>query len=401
VLRDQKAYCLVPQTGVNMTRLIDFMDAYAPGPGSPYAKWSPPVRVLANCGPNSARIVRAAYTPRLGEQMLAALFWWCYTQSQDLSENPVVQRHGGLDGGERQILVSHSRGTRYDLLILTPVVNGAAGTRVTPVLSAFQPRRHIGITSSPRSITSVALDEADRMRWMLSRADINVDARVAVLAVSELAMEGDFRLVLAAPPEELPTGATTSYSGSFRVPSPALSVTIDDGGQPLATAGVIGTDSTGRLLVTTAGHVVEGAIAADAKIMIGNAPATVVGKSHELTDSCLLAVAFGSMPDAANGGVLHRPPVLYMPATYVGAASGPKLTKITGFDKSIVSPTPFSGGRVYTDPDTIPGDSGAALIDSDDSIVGFAVARTAFGAPLEFSTWSWAAQVLAVHGLTA
>jgi hypothetical protein len=31
--------------------------------------------------------------------------------------------------------------------------------------------------------------------------------------------------------------------------------------------------------------------------------------------------------------------------------------------------------------------------------VGFAVSRTAFGAPLEFSTWSWAGQVLAAHGL--
>jgi hypothetical protein len=101
--------------------------------------------------------------------------------------------------------------------------------------------------------------------------------------------------------------------------------------------------------------------------------------------------------------VLRRPPVLHRPAAFAGAASGPrpKRTMITSYDMSVISPTPHSGGRVYTDPDTIRGDSGAALIDEDDHIVGFAVARTAFGARPEFSTWSWAEQVVIAHGLGA
>ena len=216
---------------------------------------------------------------------------------------------------------------------------------------------------------------------------------------SELARHGDFRLVMAVPPEELPTGMAASCGGTFRVPSSALPVTIDGESRPAATVGVIGTDGTGRPLITTARHVIEGAVVADAKILIGGAHATVVGESNELTDSCVLTAACTATVAVTAGGVLARPPVLYMPATYAGAASGPRQTRIIGFDMSIVSLTPFSGGRIYTDPDTIPGDSGAALVDSDEFIAGFAVGRTAFGAPVEFSTWSWARQVFAAHGL--
>jgi hypothetical protein len=374
-----------------MAGLDDFMNAYAPLTGSP-------ARPLASCGPNSARIARAAYTPRFGEQTLASLFWWCYVKSDEFTENPVLRRYGGVNGSERQILVGHSGGAAYDLLILKPGVDGIARTRATPVLSAFQPRLPWGISGGPRSITTVALGEAERMGWMLAGAGIQVDARVAVIAVTELATGGDFRLVITVPPEERPTGRAAPPRDSFRVPSSALPVSIGGGARPAATAGVITAGEAGRPLITTARHVIEDA-AANARILVGGAPASVVGRSHELTDSCVLTAACSAADAVSTGGVLRHPPVLYLPATYAGAASGQKQTRIIGFDMSIVSPTPFSGGRIYTDPDTIPGDSGAALVDSDEFIVGFAVGRTAFGAPLEFSTWSWARQVFTVHGL--
>jgi hypothetical protein len=126
---------------------------------------------------------------------------------------------------------------------------------------------------------------------------------------------------------------------------------------------------------------------------------TIVGSPSELTDSCLLDGARTAGRCVGHGGVLRSPPQLYTPATFVGAASGAKRTKITGVDLNIHSPTPYSGTRVYTEPDTIPRDSGSALVDADDCVVGFAVARTGLGAAVEYSSWSWASQVFTVHGL--
>lgn len=104
-------------------------------------------------------------------------------------------------------------------------------------------------------------------------------------------------------------------------------------------------------------------------------------------------------PGAGRAGLLLFPPAEHRPATFDGAASGHKRTMIRAYDRSVLDPNLYLSSKVYTDPDTIAGDSGAALIDSDDRIVGFAVSRTPLGAPLEFSTWAWAEQVLTAHGL--
>jgi hypothetical protein len=55
---------------------------------------------------------------------------------------------------------------------------------------------------------------------------------------------------------------------------------------------------------------------------------------------------------------------------------------------------------VRTDDVTIGGDSGAALIDSDDYILGFAYSRSAVSAPAAYSSWIWADAVFHQLGLT-
>ena len=382
-----------------MAGISEFMDDYADDAlyrgitrGGPFRG---PGRRLADAGANCNRITRAAPTVQFGEQMLSSLFWWCYVRTDNFAQALEI---GGLresGPGHRQIIASHAEGTRFDLLILAPEVRAPRGVRVTPDPSSVRSR------PSPGDLTSIALSESENMLAMLARADIRVDARAPVIAVTELARNGDFRVVVAPLPEQTPTGAAPppgERGHSFLAPAAALPVTFDDEPRPAATAGVIATGD-GGLLVTTARHVIETAAARSAKIMVGGMPASVVGQPDLLTDSCVLAVGCPARLGVGAAGPLRRPPVLYMPASFAGAASGPTQTKIISFDMSVVSPTPHSGGRVYTDPDTIPGDSGAALIDSDDHIVGFAVGRTAFGAPIEFSTWSWAEQVLTAHQL--
>ena len=63
-----------------------------------------------------------------------------------------------------------------------------------------------------------------------------------------------------------------------------------------------------------------------------------------------------------------------------------------------MDPQPEEMCRVYTEPDTAHGDSGAALIDEDGYIVGFAHSLSRYGPP-KFSTWVWAEQVYMAHKL--
>ena len=389
-----------------MAGLAEFMDRHVPpGRNDPTRLgFRPAQRSLASSGPNSARIARAAPSRDAGEQLLATMFWWCYVQSVEFERDTSSYRDD-LDGLYQGMMVGHRNGSRFDLLILTRSV------REPFAIQVGYPANRTFYDGSGSSLTRVALREAERIGVMLDRAGINVDRaginvdqRAAVLTVNELARNGDFSLVLAPRPEETPTAGGLSArvaAPSFMAPSPALEVTIDGELRPVASAGVVGRHADGRMLVTTAWHVVSEALARSLKLRVGGQPAEALTPSDVLTDSCVLAVACPTMPGMGSSGVLHRPPMLYRPAVFAGAASGskPKRTRITSFDLSMVSPTPHSGSRVYTDPDTIPGDSGAALIDEDDHIVGFAVGRTAFGAPVEFSTWSWAEQVFTVHGL--
>jgi hypothetical protein len=56
--------------------------------------------------------------------------------------------------------------------------------------------------------------------------------------------------------------------------------------------------------------------------------------------------------------------------------------------------------KVQTRPDTDRGDSGSALIDADDRVVGFAFEKTAFDDWPQFTDWIWAANALDALGLT-
>jgi hypothetical protein len=326
--------------------------------------------------------------------MLASLFWWCYVRTNDFR----LDIRGVGEEGQRQILVSHADGSLHDLLILVPGMRAPYCIRV-----ASEPisRANFYQQSASGNIPDVALAEGERMRGMLSRAGIEVDVRSVILAVREVAQRGDFQIVVSAEPDQITTEApvtTGTAVRSFIAPAPPLAITLSDDQTPVATAGVVGMDGTGGLLVITACHAVSAAAAQAREILVGGAVARFIG-CHELTDSCLVSVVCAASSGAGQAGLLRLAPAEHRPATFDGAASGHKQTWIRGYDLSVLDPSPYLSSKVYTDPDTIPGDSGSALIDSDDHIVGFAVSRTALGAPLEFSTWSWAEQVLVAHGL--
>jgi hypothetical protein len=72
---------------------------------------------------------------------------------------------------------------------------------------------------------------------------------------------------------------------------------------------------------------------------------------------------------------------------------------ITSYDTAIVDPQADEMCRVYTEADTARGDSGAALIDENDFILGFAWRLSRYNSPVQYSSWVWAEQVYMAHDL--
>ncbi|SMC64453.1 hypothetical protein [Kibdelosporangium aridum] len=74
-------------------------------------------------------------------------------------------------------------------------------------------------------------------------------------------------------------------------------------------------------------------------------------------------------------------------------------TKVISTDMDAYDPDPSGRVRSYTDPVTIPSDSGVALLDESDVGVGFAYKRTKRNAYVQFSSWIWAQQVVTELGI--
>lgn len=172
---------------------------------------------------------------------------------------------------------------------------------------------------------------------------------------------------------------------------------------PVATLGSFLTDVEGiavnTCLATTANH----ALGRRSRTLTIDGTALEVVRRHNRSDSCLVRVDRSILDGRQQSGLagpLHSTPSLYSYATFDGAASGVTRTRITSFDTAIVDPQPDEMCRVYTDADTAKGDSGAALIDENDFIVGFAWRRSRYDARVQFSSWVWADQVYLAHHLS-
>jgi hypothetical protein len=370
-----------------MAGLAEFVEARTrPGAGGPDARY-----VQVEASRNSLRMAQSARSQQFARQTLATLFWWCYVRTSQfqlsLPHTRPEDRH--------EIVVSHANGQNYDLLVLIPGIREPYTVGVAPTATTSS-------RSSPLAdqIRVVAEEQVSQLRGMLKDAGIDASRENVVSAMTELAMFATFQVVFAAEPEL----TATEFSAVDRVvtrslvaPAPARTIAVAGDSPLVATAGVIGAVvRPDCVFVITANHAVKSATVQGRKLLVSGAAAKVAA-CRELTDSCLLTVACEAEKGRAR--ILNSVPAEHRPASFDGAASGHKQTMIRGYDLSVLDSNPYLSSKVYTDPDTIPGDSGAALIDSDGRIVGFAVSRTALGAALEFSTWSWACQVLDAYGL--
>lgn len=110
-----------------------------------------------------------------------------------------------------------------------------------------------------------------------------------------------------------------------------------------------------------------------------------------------------NVPTSLRGraGILGtREPARADQAHFDGATNQNCTTRIFGADAGLLRARPTIMLKIQTDPDTDKGDSGCALIDDADHVLGFAFERTDYKDYPQFTDWIWAANALRALQLT-
>ncbi|WP_432988579.1 hypothetical protein [Dactylosporangium sp. CA-233914] len=329
---------------------------------------------LARSGSASGRIAATVAGNESPESLLAAIYWWTVTQSPRFAD--ALHAIGAEGAPTHQILVAHAQGTRFNLLVM---VDGfERGPRRLPM----NLDQLVLADSFFRSQAARTATAADRLRQKYPEVSVQ-QVREAIREISRAQKFGI--LVVGTQPEE-PT----------RVPVPPVGVSTDATAN-CATVGAILVGSRPSR-VTTALHAVE---STDCRINIGDANGTVIVRDAT-TDSCIVEIDGSLAVESLVGlaGVRRAVlPGIGEPAAFYRTVEGRIDTEILGVDISALDPQQSFASKVYTKPLTRPGDSGAALIDTSDRIVAFAVARSSIQASIAYSVWIWAEQTFTALGI--
>ena len=286
------------------------------------------------------------------QSFLAGVFWWLFTKSSAYLD---TASRLGAGTYARPVVVRHAEGTRYDLLLLDPQRGDDNWAAVQ--LDPFQ-------TSFGMAFPDVS---EERLSSVLRRAELADVVAPATLfeTARELAASSQFGVAVVTAPEEIPTCAVW----------PAVGVHAGNEDEPVATLGAYFGDqdvlATDTCIATTVDHALAN----------GWQGFTVDGAPLEHHRSALRKRQLRATgeEDAPGRAAAQRAPG----AVADGPNSAPaseflrsevRLTEVhfLNWDPSIVDPSADKVVRVYTEADTRVGDSGAALIDENDFIVGFA-----------------------------
>ncbi len=188
------------------------------------------------------------------------------------------------------------------------------------------------------------------------------------------------------------------------VSKPALGVSLTQSGNATSSAGAFATDANGNIGITVSHHALSnnGSVQVGKKIWVGGDLAKVTSVDV-ISDSCFAVFDDQNLPmkyDVGLKGPLSgQSPRQYDNVEFDGLSSGLTNSIVQGWSMEIPFVQPYTQLKVITDPDTNPGDSGAALIDQDDHILGFAFYRTGVNAKVQYATWIWADSVFKAHNI--
>jgi hypothetical protein len=339
--------------------------------------WDDPGVDLSELGPGANAVHESIRNPAFTMPFIATLFWRCWLQSENaitLTLHILKASRAAMREKEIYVVRHGVDRTRYDLVILD------SDYRLDePVARQVKPSR-VDIRDGWRKV-SRRVNPDFVLPWG------HFDITMAPEAVDELMRVHEVGVIIAPKPTLVMTGA----------PSPAWEIadTLED---ETGTAGAIVINADGKVGVTGPRHT----FARSTEVTVNGMPGTVAARD-EITDSCFIEVPDLEPPRGRKGlagPLTYVPPGEGTEVSFEGAGSGAKPTKLVGWSPTILTPEWTMGhNRVLTTPDTTGGDSGAALIDSWDHILGFSTYRSAEGAVSEYSAWVWAHHVFRTLGL--
>jgi hypothetical protein len=285
-------------------------------------------------------------------------------------------------GGERLLYMAGAADRPPTLVLMIPDDAPSKGARLaTPEDLPLDRLTETALSDAWARVARAARDGADRDAARLIGADAAADG--AALMADVLGRAG-------------PEVVITRLPRMERLCAPWPHLPVECGGQR-STAGVFAHDADGVLGVTCCFH---GTGPVGTVVTIGLRD-YVVTRASEVQDTVFVAMPGFNLPDLAGlAGARVAAPGQGDRARFDGATNRQRDTVVQSHDAGLLRRRPGVQLKVQTRPDTDRGDSGSALIDADDRVVGFAFEKTAFDDWPQFTDWIWAANALDALGLT-
>jgi hypothetical protein len=383
--------------------------------------------------PNGKRLYNVLRSKSYTESLVATLFWQVFINSSLFAQKLRSLGCSALAFSHAEkFIVCHGEedNPRYDLVVFDPLYD--SDVPVSSFLNLSDERGYYfsyyyyeyGNYSYPhdgqdflhafkiwhrKRLENFSL--ALRRSWKLPNSVIRLLFSVLRLIdksiIAECLNQKPFGILVARPPKILTTASVSNFS--LGVPTPTLGIySPPNVSDATSTVGVIASQNKKTIGMTASLHALRSRanmiLPQDTPILVDKLGKTGLLKTiDEVSDSAFFEIEVNDLLSLELKQVLGPlsglSPRCNERADFEGISSSNKTVTVTGWSPDIPFVAPYNQLKVLTTPETEPGDSGAALIDKSDNILGFSFYRTGLGEAIEFSAWIWADSVFAAHKL--
>jgi hypothetical protein len=273
--------------------------------------------------------------------------------------------------------------------VVTPLREGSVSRFVLLALDPTLPPEHSPATAEvdlSQSDLQPAYERwAQRMRQQGDYGSALANATKPDI-VSEFAETQGLQLVVAAMP--------LRFEYTAERPTPPFAVKDAAGAQDVS-MGLYSKSTQHGPGLTTAEHGITGG----GSYYVFDAAGAKIDSVQGIVTNSVLDAAFlklskaPAIPSPAGGSILSGvTPNAQLQHDFHGAQSGRAQATVSGWVDDLLTVEPWLQNRVFTDPIAQQGDSGSALIDANDRVIGFAFYTSTFAKP-SLSAWIWADSV--------
>ncbi len=294
-----------------------------------------------------------------------------------------------------EVLYEYLLGRNHWLLSGSRCLTVPGGMGESPVLLVLDP--NIPLNNSGELMTDRSEVDANKIRRFARTQDVqmlrNVDSRLE--DIEQETLDDALELLWITRPEII--RARLPRMVPISSPIPHVSVQCQN---RFSSVGVFCRDPSGTLGVSACYH---GTGDVGTPVLVDGV-ARIVALADRVQDIVFIPLdPTTHMPPlhGVMGPRSNRAPSQAEPVRFDGHGSGTlRLTNVQSHDSGILRRRATVQLKVQTPATTNAGDSGCALIDSDDHVLGFGFEQSAFGESPQLTDWIWADNALASLGLT-